>query len=240
MQFAPIVALDVHNKTAANEILNQLPKTPRPIIKIGMELYYSEGPAIVKFVQSKGFEIFLDLKLHDIPHTVEQAMQVIGSLGIKMTTIHAAGGSEMLKAGLRGLQTGAKKAGFNVATPYLLAVTQLTSIDEQILHEEQHVDLTLAESVQHYALLAQNCGLSGVICSGQEVTLIREVVNDDFLCVTPGIRPSRTQNNDQKRVVTPRQARQLGANGIVVGRPITQAKDPRMAYIEIAKQFMEE
>lgn len=237
MQLTPIVALDVEEESQAEKLLADLQVEPRPIIKIGMEMYYGFGPRIIELVQQQGFQVFLDLKLHDIPNTVERAMHMIGGLGVAITTIHAAGGSEMLQAGLRGLQAGAKQSGH--PTPKLLAITQLTSIDEQILHEEQHINLSLPESVQQYALLAEKNGLDGVICSGQEVQLIRAVCGDWFLCVTPGIRPADYGGDDQKRVVTPQEAHRLGANGIVVGRPITQAADPRQAYEAIATAFME-
>lgn len=238
IRLTPIVALDVADLTQVASLLEQLSVAPRPIIKIGMELFYHFGPTIVKQVQQAGFEVFLDLKLHDIPNTVERSMAVIGALGVQLTTIHAAGGLEMLAAGKRGLIRGAKSVG---ATPaQLLAITQLTSINEQILREQQHVSLSLGESVQEYAQLSQLAGLAGVVCSAQEVALIRAAVGTPFLCITPGIRPHNFEHNDQKRVVTPAQARQLGSSGIVVGRPITQATNPRKAYQQIATEFMEE
>ncbi len=165
-------------------------------------------------------------------------MAAIGRLGIDFTTIHAAGGSEMLIAGLAGLEEGAKEAGVEPAK--LLAITQLTSIDEKILHEQQHVDLSLIESVQSYARLAEKVGVAGVVCSAHEIKAIREVTGDDFLCVTPGIRPTHAIKDDQKRVVTPAQARLDGSNAIVVGRPITQSFDPVAAYQEVQKAFLNE
>lgn len=237
-RLTPIVALDVADLAQAESLLAQLAVTPRPIIKIGMELFYHFGPAIVAQVKQAGFEVFLDLKLHDIPNTVERAMTVIGALGVQLTTIHAAGGLEMLVAGKRGLMRGAKKIGVKPAK--LLAITQLTSINEQILHEQQHVALSLGESVQQYAQLSQAAGLAGVVCSAQEVKLIRAVTDTSFLCITPGIRPRSAKQDDQKRVVTPTQARQLGSSGIVIGRPITQAQKPQQAYQQIAAEFMEE
>lgn len=237
-RFEPIVAIDVATKEEATALFDKLAVDPqtRPIVKIGMELYYGYGPAIIREAQSRGFAVFLDLKLHDIPNTVKRAMVAVGKFGVAFTTIQAAGGSEMLKAGLAGLQEGAKQAG--VKAPNLLAITQLTSIDDQILHNEQHVDLSLIESVQSYARLADRCDLAGVICSAKEVQAIRKVVSDDFLCITPGIRPKQNSNDDQKRVVTPAEAHQLGSNSIVVGRPITRAADPVAAYQQIREQFL--
>lgn len=237
-RFAPMVAIDVATKQEAIDLFDKLMVKPQPIVKIGMELYYGLGQVIVKEAKKRGFKVFLDLKLYDIPNTVHRAMAAIGRLGIDFTTIHAAGGSEMLIAGLAGLEEGAKEAGVEPAK--LLAITQLTSIDEKILHEQQHVDLSLIESVQSYAQLAEKVGLAGVVCSAHEIKAIREVTGDDFLCVTPGIRPTHAIKDDQKRVVTPAQARIDGSNAIVVGRPITQSFDPVAAYQEVQKAFLNE
>lgn len=233
---APIVALDVATLEQVNQLLEQLGKIkPQPIIKIGMEAFYHFGQPLIQQIRENGFDVFLDLKLHDIPNTVARAARVIGSLGVQITTVHAAGGAEMLTAARAGLIEGATKIG--APTPKLLAITQLTSNNEQILHEQQHVALSLPESVQAYATLAEDCRLDGVICSAQEVAIIRAVTQKRFLCVTPGIRPAGFETDDQKRVVTPEQAFQLGSNGIVVGRPITQSKDPIAAYQSIAQAF---
>lgn len=237
-RFQPIVALDVPTKKLAFKLLDQFEVEPKPIIKIGMQLFYEEGPDIIWETQRRGFDIFLDLKLHDIPNTVEKGMQSIGHFGVQFTTIHAAGGSEMMAAGLRGLQAGAAEA--EVEAPKLLAITQLTSTDEHSMQTEQHVNLSIQESVQSYAKLAQQAGVDGVVCSAQELAVIRPVVSDDFLCITPGIRPNLNVKDDQKRTVTPAQARQLGSNGIVVGRPITQSNHPQDAYLEITKEFLED
>lgn len=237
-RYSPMVAIDVATKDAALALFDQLTVEPRPILKIGMELYYHFGPAIIKEAQHRGFKIFLDLKLHDIPNTVQRAMFVLGQLGVDFTTIHAAGGSAMVAAGAQGLRAGAAAAG--LPAPKLLAITQLTSIDEKVLHNEQHVALSLVESVQNYAQLAEHAGADGVVCSAQEVRAIRQVTGSDFLCVTPGIRPQGFAKGDQKRVVTPHQAHVLGSNAIVVGRPITQASDPVTAYQAIEKEFLTE
>lgn len=237
-RYSPMVAIDVATKNEALDLFDRLTVEPRPILKIGMELYYHFGPEIIKEAQRRGFKIFLDLKLHDIPNTVKRAMFVLGQLGVDFTTIHAAGGSEMVAAGATGLKEGAQAAG--LPAPKLLAITQLTSIDEQILHDEQHVDLSLVESVQSYAQLAEKAGANGVVCSAHEVQAIRQVTGPDFLCVTPGIRPWNIAKGDQKRVVTPHQAHDLGSNAIVVGRPITQSADPVKAYQEIEEEFLTE
>ncbi|WP_242364417.1 orotidine-5'-phosphate decarboxylase [Limosilactobacillus antri] len=236
-RYSPMVAIDVATKEAASSLFDQLTVEPRPILKIGMELYYHFGPEVIKAAQQRDFKIFLDLKLHDIPNTVKRAMFVLGQLGVDFTTIHAAGGSEMVAAGAAGLRAGAAAAG--LPAPRLLAITQLTSIDEATLHKEQHVGLSLVESVQSYAQLAEGAGADGVVCSAQEVQAIRQVTGPEFLCVTPGIRPQNAAKGDQKRVVTPGQARALGSNAIVVGRPITQSADPVKAYRQIEHDFLE-
>ncbi|WP_295729094.1 orotidine-5'-phosphate decarboxylase [uncultured Limosilactobacillus sp.] len=238
-RFEPMVAIDVATKDEALTLFDQLAADTNhtPIVKIGMELYYAFGPGIVKQAKQRGLAVFLDLKSYDIPNTVHRAMRVIGKMGVRFTTTHAAGGTEMLKAAKAGLVEGAHEVG--LPEPKLLAITELTSIDEQILKNEQHVDLPLIDVVKNYAQVAEKAGLDGVICSAQEVEAIRTVTQPDFLCVTPGIRPNLNVHDDQKRVVTPVQAHDLGSNGIVVGRPITQSDDPVAAYKAIRRAFME-
>ncbi|WP_251546030.1 orotidine-5'-phosphate decarboxylase [Limosilactobacillus caecicola] len=238
-RFEPMVAIDVATKEEALNLFDELAADTQhtPIVKIGMELYYAFGPGIVKQAKQRGLSVFLDLKSYDIPNTVHRAMQVIGKMGVRFTTTHAAGGTEMLKAAKAGLVEGAREAG--LPAPKLLAITELTSIDEHILKTEQHVDLPLIDVVKNYAQVAERAGLDGVICSAQEVKAIRSVTQPTFLCVTPGIRPDLSVHDDQKRVVTPAQARELGSNGIVVGRPITQSKEPIAAYQAIRQAFME-
>ena len=200
-------------------------------MKIGMELYYSAGQDLVKAVLAQGHDVFLDLKCHDIPHTVERAMYVLGQLGVSLTTTHANGGSEMLKAAKYGLVEGALKAGKK--EPKLLAITQLTSTDERMVKEEQLITVGLDKSVENYAKLAQNAGLDGVVCSGWEANKLREVTGPDS---SYGSRLDPAKNlslGDQKRVMTPDMAAQNGSSAIVVGRPITQAKEPVKAYQEI-------
>lgn len=220
-----IVALDFSTKEAVETFLN---KFETPIyVKVGMELYYQEGPAIIELIKSKGHKIFLDLKLHDIPNTVEKAMRGLAKLGVDMTNVHAAGGIEMMKAAKKGLGEG----------PILLAVTQLTSTSEAQMHHDQLIKVSLEESVLNYAKCTQEAGLDGVVCSPLEATMIKEALGEDFYKVTPGIRPASSEVGDQKRVTTPKQAREIGSSYIVVGRPITQALDPVKAYNDIVNDW---
>ncbi|MEY8441912.1 orotidine-5'-phosphate decarboxylase [Lactobacillaceae bacterium 24-114] len=237
-RFEPIVAIDVPDKREAVQLFDYLSNDTEhsPIIKIGMELFYAFGPGIVVQAKKRGLKVFLDLKAHDIPNTVERAMAQVGRLGVAIVTVHAAGGTEMMKAGLRGLKQGAAES--QNPLPKMLAITQLTSIDEEILHNEQRIEGSVMDSVQNYARLADKSGLAGVVCSAKEISAIREVTNPDFLCITPGIRLDLDQHDDQKRVVTPTQAAEMGSNGIVVGRPITQSPDPVAAYQKIREDFL--
>ncbi|WP_338209766.1 orotidine-5'-phosphate decarboxylase [Lactiplantibacillus paraxiangfangensis] len=230
-----IIALDFPTAERALSFLDQFPEELHVTVKIGMELFYAAGPAIVKAVQERGHAVFLDLKLHDIPNTVEAAMRVIGQLGVTYTTVHAAGGHVMLAAAKRGLVAGAAAQG--LPAPKLLAITQLTSTDQSILNDDQQIMGTVQQSVVHYADLAKASNCDGVICSAQEVAAIHEAVGTDFLGITPGIRPKRAQADDQQRVMTPQAAAKAGSNGLVVGRPITQADDPVVAYQQIVKEW---
>ncbi|NLL74779.1 MAG: orotidine-5'-phosphate decarboxylase, partial [Erysipelothrix sp.] len=179
------------------------------------------------YIKDLGHKIFLDLKLHDIPNTVESAMRGLAKLGVDMTNIHAAGGIEMMEAAKRGLGDG----------PQLIAVTQLTSTSEEQMHHDQLIPVSLNESVVHYAQCAQKAGLEGVVCSPLESRMIKDATGDDFITVTPGVRPSTSDAGDQKRVMTPSQAFKNGSSYIVVGRPITRAANPKLAYDEIAEDF---
>lgn len=230
----PIIALDFPNWETTAAFLNKFPKTEELYVKVGMELFYREGPELIKKIQSAGHAIFLDLKLHDIPNTVQRAMTNLAALGIAMTNVHAAGGSAMMKAAKTGLVAGTP-AGQPV--PTLLAVTQLTSTSEKMMQQEQLVTASLTESVCHYAELTETAGLDGVVCSALEVEQIREVTNSNFVCLTPGIRPKGSSQDDQKRIVTPAQAAKLGSTYIVVGRPITQAADPVAMYEQVKKEW---
>lgn len=232
----PIIALDFEDFETTQAFLAQFDPTTPLFVKVGMELFYREGPAVIKALQTqRPVNIFLDLKLHDIPHTVEKAAYQLGRLGIQLTTVHAAGGSAMLKAAKAGLQAGAADA--NVQAPKLLAITHLTSSTPAMLRTELSITTPLPQAVQHLAAVAQAAGVDGVVASAQEVPLIRGVTAPDFLIITPGIRPAHTALGDQKRVVTPKQAHELGSSGIVVGRPIIQASDPIAAYQQIKAEW---
>lgn len=220
-----IIALDFPNK---NHVETFLKHFNEPLfVKVGMELYYQEGPSIVKYLKDQGHHVFLDLKLHDIPNTVESAMRGLAKLGVDMTNVHAAGGIEMMQAAKRGLGEG----------PLLIAVTQLTSTSEEQMHHDQLIKTTLNESVVHYAKGAMEAGLDGVVCSPLESKMIKEATNDTFITVTPGVRPASSEASDQKRVTTPKQAFENGSTYIVVGRPITRAQNPNEAYQEMKEEI---
>lgn len=207
----------------------------KPFVKIGMELYYAEGPAIVRLLKDRGHKVFLDLKLHDIPNTVKKAMKVIGEYGVDMVNVHAAGGIEMMKAAKEGLMLGAARFA---EKPKLIAVTQLTSTNEETLHEELLIDKPMDEVVKQYALNAKAAGLDGVVCSAVEAEKIHQTCGADFLTVTPGIRFAGNAADDQKRVMTPAQAKLAGSDYIVVGRPVTAAERPIEAYKKCKEEFL--
>ena len=213
----PVIALDFPTFEDVKAFLAKFPADEKLYVKIGMELYYAAGPEIVRYVK----------ELHDIPNTVKSAMRVLSNLGVDMTNVHAAGGVEMMKAAREGLGDG----------PILIAVTQLTSTSEEQMRDFQNIQTTLQESVVHYAKKTAEAGLDGVVCSAHEVAKIKEATNEDFVCLTPGIRPAGAAVGDQKRVMTPANARQIGSDYIVVGRPITQADDPVAAYHDIKAQW---
>lgn len=234
----PIIALDYPTLTDATALLARFTSSTPLVVKIGMELYYGNGPAALAQLQAAHpVQIFLDLKLHDIPHTVERAAFQLGRLGVQLTTAHAAGGLAMLQAANRGLAAGAAEAG--LPAPKLLAITQLTSTSQSMLNTQLQISGSVAASVQHLAAIAQAAGCAGVVASAREVPLIRAVTKPEFLIVTPGIRPTPVAD-DQVRVTTPAQAKALGANAIVVGRPITQVADPVAAYDEICRAWLGE
>jgi orotidine-5'-phosphate decarboxylase len=228
-----IVALDFSSIEEVKRFLQPFQGEPL-FVKVGMELYYQEGPAIISYLKEQGHQIFLDLKLHDIPNTVKQAMKGLARLGVDLINVHAAGGVKMMEAALEGLEAGTE-AGKE--RPLCIAVTQLTSTNEQMLHDELLIERSLEETVLHYASLAQKSGLDGVVCSAKEVPLIRERLGEAFLTVTPGIRFSADEKNDQVRVVTPYEAKQLGASAIVIGRSITKAADPYEAYKQLQREW---
>lgn len=220
-----IIALDFPGRTEVMEFLDHFEESL--YVKIGMELYYQTGPEMVREIKERGHRIFLDLKLHDIPNTVESAMRGLRKLGVDMANVHAAGGIEMMEAARRGLGEG----------PILLAVTQLTSTSEAQMHSDQLIEVSLEQSVLHYASCAQKAGLDGVVCSPLEAQQIANECGEAFLRVTPGIRPATSDVGDQKRVMTPSRARQNGSSYIVVGRPITKADNPYEAYIAIKNEW---
>ncbi|MEK3804677.1 orotidine-5'-phosphate decarboxylase [Bacillus sp. FSL K6-1234] len=222
----PIIALDF---ASAEETLAFLaPFQQEPLfVKVGMELFYQEGPSIVKQLKERNCELFLDLKLHDIPTTVNKAMKRLASLGVDLVNVHAAGGKRMMQAALEGLEEGTP-AGKK--RPSLIAVTQLTSTSEQIMKDELLIEKSLIDTVVHYSKQAEESGLDGVVCSVHEAKAIYQAVSPSFLTVTPGIRMSEDAANDQVRVATPAIAREKGSSAIVVGRSITKAEDPVKAY----------
>lgn len=227
-----IIACDFSESGELFDFLDSL-GSERPYIKIGMELFYKEGPEIVRILSARGFKIFLDLKLHDIPNTVYKAMRNVASLGVDITNVHAAGGIEMMKMAKKGLLEGAPSGKI----PKLIAVTQLTSTDDEMLKNELLINETMANTVKHYAENAKAAGLDGVVCSPLEAPIIKEL---GLMSVTPGIRLASDSKGDQKRVTTPQMARELGSDYIVVGRTITAASNPREAYLEVKRQFVGE
>ena len=230
----PIIALDFPDLGEVKKFLKSFPEEESLFVKVGMELFYSEGPEVVRFLKAQGHDVFLDLKLHDIPNTVASAMKRIAALGVTITNVHAAGGVEMMTAAKEGLVAGTP-AGQEVAK--LIAVTQLTSTSETQMQTDQLISVSLTESVAHYAKCAEKAGLDGVVCSAQEVALIKKATNPAFICLTPGIRPKQAAVGDQKRVMTPGDARKIGSDYIVVGRPITQAENPYQAYQAIKEEW---
>ena len=206
----------------------------KPFVKIGMELYYAEGPAIVRQIKARGHKIFLDLKLHDIPNTVKRAMAVLSQLDVDLTNLHAAGGLDMMRAAIEGLTHP------DGTRPRLIAVTQLTSIDQARLSGELLIDRPLPEVVAQYAQNARDAGLDGVVCSPLEAGTVHAACGDAFLTVTPGVRFADGATGDQQRVTTPARARELGSDYIVVGRPITASPDPVAAYERCVREFLGE
>lgn len=205
----------------------------KPFVKIGMELFYAEGPQIVREIKRRGHRIFLDLKLHDIPNTVKKAMSVLSGLDIDIVNVHAAGTAAMMEAALEGLTRA------DGTRPMLIAVTQLTSTDQERMENELLIQRPIDEVVMHYALNAKNAGLDGVVCSPLEAGKVHEKCGESFLTVTPGIRFADGDNGDQKRVMTPAEARKNGSDYIVVGRPITKAANPVEAYRRCVREFLD-
>ena len=226
-----IIACDFASADAAFAFLDKF-ENEKPFVKIGMELYYAEGPSIVKKIKERGHKIFLDLKLHDIPNTVKKSMVVLSSLDVDMTNLHAAGTSAMMTAALEGLT---RPDG---TRPLLIAVTQLTSTDEETMQNELLINEKIGEVVMKYAENAKNSGLDGVVCSPLEAGIVHDRCGKDFMTVTPGVRFADGDIGDQKRVMTPAEAKKIGSDYIVVGRPITAAEDPVAAYRRCVAEFV--
>ncbi len=226
-----IIACDFATAEQTFAFLNRF-TDEKPFVKIGMELFYAEGPEIVREIKNRGHKIFLDLKLHDIPNTVKKAMAVLSRLDVDICNLHAAGGLDMMRGAVEGLT---RPDG---TRPLLIAVTQLTSIDQERMENELLIKAPLAEVVMQYAANAKTAGLDGVVCSPLEASKVHEVCGDGFLTVTPGIRFANGPEGDQQRVTTPAKAREIGSDYIVVGRPITAAEDPVAAYRRCVKEFV--
>lgn len=226
-----IIACDFPSKAETLSFL-ELFKDERPFVKIGMELFYAEGPGIVKELKKRGHKVFLDLKLCDIPNTVERAMRVLSGLGADMVNLHAFGTKEMMKSAMAAFENMENR-------PIVIAVTQLTSTSEERMRNDLLIQKPIEEVVKHYALCASECGLDGVVCSPKEAALVKNTCGKAFMTVTPGIRFSSSSADDQVRVMTPETAKQTGCDYIVVGRPITKAENPLEAYRRCIKEFVD-
>lgn len=229
MKQLPIIALDFDTEEAVNNFLDNFNESL--FVKVGMELFYQTGPQLIKSIKDRGHDIFLDLKLHDIPNTVEKAMEGLSKLDVDLVNVHAAGGTAMMERAVAGI----RKHNEDIK---IIAVTQLTSTTQEMLNEQQNINTTIDEAVLNYARLAQKSGLDGVVCSPLETTMLERHLGPTFLKVTPGIRPLDSQKGDQKRVTTPEEARKMGSTHIVVGRPITQSDDPVASYYKIKESWL--
>lgn len=227
-----IIACDFADKETALNFLDKF-EGRKPFVKIGMELFYAEGPQIVREIKARGHKIFLDLKLHDIPNTVKKSMAVLSRLDVDMCNLHAAGTSRMMEAALEGLT---RPDG---TRPLLIAVTQLTSTDQEAMERDLLIKEPIDKVVMHYAETAKNAGLDGVVCSPLEAQKVHDICGEKFSTVTPGVRFADGDIGDQKRVMTPEQAKKIGSDYIVVGRPITAAPDPVAAYERCIKEFVD-
>ena len=226
-----IIACDFSSRKALTDFLSKFGER-RPFLKIGMELFYAEGPSIVRELKEKGYKIFLDLKLHDIPNTVKKAMSVLSSLDVDMCNVHAGGTSKMMSAAIEGLT---REDG---TRPLLIAVTQLTSTDQETMEKDLLIKEPIDEVVMHYAYTAKESGLDGVVCSPLEAGKVHDRCGKSFVTVTPGVRFADGDVGDQKRVTTPEKAKELGSDYIVVGRPITASDDPIKAYDRCVAEFV--
>lgn len=229
MKQLPIIALDFDTEDAVNNFLDNFDE---PLfVKVGMELFYQTGPLLIKSIKERGHDIFLDLKLHDIPNTVGKAMEGLSKLDVDLVNVHAAGGTTMMERAVAGI----RKHNSDIK---IIAVTQLTSTSQEMLNEQQNIKTSMDEAVLNYATLAQKAGLDGVVCSPLETTMLKDHLGASFLKVTPGIRPADSETDDQKRVTTPEDAKKLGSTHIVVGRPITQSDDPVASYHKIKESWL--
>lgn len=229
-----IIAMDLPNKEAVDKFINQFPEGVSLYLKVGMELYYKEGPSIVTYLKSRGHRIFLDLKMHDIPNTVKSAMRSIASLGVDLTNLHAAGGKKMMEAAVEGLIEGTP-AGQN--RPELIAVTQLTSTSKDMMNHEQGIPGEVADSALNWAKLSKEAGLDGVVCSVHEARSVHEACGDEFIALTPGIRLEGDDAHDQTRVATPKFGKEEGSTYLVLGRSITQAENPYEVYQRVEAEI---
>lgn len=227
-----IIALDFNTGAETLEFLKQF-KDEKPFVKIGMELFYAEGPQIVREIKKMGYKIFLDLKLHDIPNTVKKAMSVLSGLDVDMTNLHAAGTINMMKAALEGLT---RPDG---TRPLLISVTQLTSTSEETMQKDLLISETIENTVAHYAKNTKEAGLDGVVCSPLEAGIVKKACGKEFFTITPGIRFADGDVGDQVRITTPAKAKEIGSDYIVVGRPITEAADPVAAYQRCVAEFVD-
>ncbi|MEG1781794.1 MAG: orotidine-5'-phosphate decarboxylase [Oscillospiraceae bacterium] len=227
-----IIALDFKDGVTALNFLDKFTEE-KPFVKIGMELFYAEGPSIVKAVKDRGHKIFLDLKLHDIPNTVKGGMRSLSNLGVDIVNVHAAGTIEMMKAALEGV---VREDG---TRPLVIAVTQLTSTSEERMQKELLINASINDTIVKYALNTKEAGLDGIVCSPLEAGMVKAACGKDFLTVTPGVRFADGDIGDQVRVTTPQRAKEIGTDYIVVGRPITKAEDPLAAYRRCMKEFAE-
>lgn len=226
-----IIACDFASAKDTFEFLDKFTEE-KPFVKIGMELFYAEGPEIVREIKRRGHKIFLDLKLHDIPNTVKKSMAVLSKLDVDMTNLHAAGTIDMMKAALEGLT---REDG---TRPILIAVTQLTSTSEERMQNELLINASINDTIVKYAQNAKEAGLDGVVCSPLEAGMVKDACSKDFITVTPGVRFADGEVGDQVRVTTPEKAKEIGSDYIVVGRPITQAEDPVAAYRKCCAEFI--
>ena len=227
-----IIACDFSSKEETLAFLDKF-QGRKPYVKIGMELFYAAGPDIVREIKARGHKIFLDLKLHDIPNTVKKAMSVLSNLDVDMTNLHAAGTVRMMEAALEGLT---RPDG---TRPLLIAVTQLTSTDQESMEKDLWIEKPIDQVVMHYAENAKTAGLDGVVCSPLEAEKVHNTCGKGFITVTPGVRFADDEKGDQKRVMTPAEAKRIGSDYIVVGRPVTQAPDPVAAYERCVSEFVD-